>query len=121
MHTTPKFEEINCKLSGSPIRDFNIEFEDTANNYYTKDEAVYKIPVKGPDGHGYYFIKAQPRGEGGKWVGVKLELELEETKHLEKEKFQNKRLVVFDCDKNGFMDIKMPNRNPISMNIRTEG
>ena len=54
-------------------------------------------------------------------MGVKLELELEETKHLEKEKFQNKRLVVFDCDKNGFMDIKMPNRNPISMNIRTEG
>ena len=53
-------------------------------------------------------------------MGVKLELELEATKHLEKEKFQNKRLVVFDCDKNGFMDIKMPNRNPISMNIRTE-
>ena len=44
---------------------------------------MYKIPVKGPDGHGYYFIKAQPKGEGGKWVGVKLELELEETKHLE--------------------------------------
>ena len=68
---------IQCTFSGSPIRDFNIEFEDTANNYYTEKEAVYKIPVKGPDGHGYYFIKAQPRGEGGKWVGVKLELELE--------------------------------------------
>lgn len=97
---------IKCKLSGSPIRDFNIEFEDTANNYYNKDEAVYKIPVKGPNGHGYYFIKAQPRGEDGKWVGVKLELELEETKQLEKEKFQNKRLVVFDCDKSGFMHIR---------------
>ena len=39
-------------------------------------------------------------------MGVKLELELEETKQLEKEKFQNKRLVVFDCDKSGFMQIR---------------
>ena len=56
---------------------------------------MYKIPVKGPDGHGNYFIKAQPRGEGGKWVGVKLELELQETKHLEKEEFKNKRCILY--------------------------
>ena len=93
-------------LLGTPIKDFNIHFHDTENNHYTDDEAVYKIPVKGPDGHGWFYIRAEPRGEGGKWVGVRLDLQLEETKHLEKENFQDKRLVIFDCNKNGPMILK---------------
>jgi len=92
-------------LLGTPIKDFNISFSDTENNHYTDQEAVYKIPVKGPNGHGWYFIRAEPRGEDGAWVGVKLELEIDETKMLEEEKYRDKRLVIFDCDRNGKMVI----------------
>ena len=92
-------------ISGSPIKDHNIQFEDTINNYYDDHKAVYKIPVRGPDGHGYYFIRAEPRGEGGEWVGVRMELELENTKHLSEEKFKDKRLVIFDSDRNCVMNL----------------
>ena len=98
---------VNYKIiiAGSPIKDHNIQFEDTASNFYNDQQAVYKIPVKGPDGHGYFFIKAEPRGDGGEWVGVRLELELENTKHMSEEKFKDKRLVIFDSDRNGVMNI----------------
>ena len=88
-------------MIGTPIRDFDIKFNDTENNYKTESEAVNLIPVKGPKGHGYYFIRAEPRGEGGRWVGVRMELEIEMTSMLEEEKYKDKRLVVFDCDRNG--------------------
>ena len=47
----------------------------------------------------------QQKGEDGAWVGVKLELEIDETKMLEEEKYRDKRLVIFDCDRNGKMVI----------------
>ena len=95
------FYSIYSLMIGTPIRDFDIKFNDTENNYKTESEAVNLIPVKGPKGHGYYFIRAEPRGEGGRWVGVRMELEIEKTSMLEEEKYKDKRLVVFDCDRNG--------------------
>ena len=65
---------------------------------------MYKIPVKGPDGHGYFFIRAEPR-DGVGWVGVRLELEIEDTKHLSQDQFKDKRLVIFDCERHGAMTI----------------
>ena len=94
-----------CYLLGTPIRDFNIHFHDTENNYSDEKEAIFKIPVKGPDGHGWYFIRAEPKGENGVWVGIKCELELDDTSKLEKEKYEGKRLKVFDSDRDGFMSI----------------
>ena len=92
--------------TGTPIRDFNIHFHDTENNYKSEEAALNKIPVKGPHGHGWYFIRAEPRGEDGKWVGVRLELEIEKTSMLEEEKYRDKRLVVFDCERHGTMILK---------------
>ena len=92
--------------AGTPIKDFNIHFHDTENNYKTEESALNKIPVKGPHGHGWYFIRAEPRGEDGKWVGVRLELEVEKTTKLEEEKYKDKRLVVFDCERHGTMVLK---------------
>ena len=92
--------------TGTPIRDFNIHFHDTENNYKSEEAALNKIPVKGPHGHGWYFIRAEPRGEDGRWVGVRLELEIEKTSMLEEEKYKDKRLVVFDCDRHGTMILK---------------
>ena len=94
-----------CYLLGTPIKDFNIHFHDTENNYSNENEAIFKIPVKGPNGHGWYFIRAEPKGERGVWVGIKCELELDATNKLEKEKYEGKRLKVFDSDKEGFMTI----------------
>jgi len=93
-----------CYLLGEPIKDFNIRFDDTENNHTNDEESVFKIPVKGPVGHGWYYIRAEPR-DNGNWVGVKCELEVEKTEVLEEEKYQNKRLVVFNCDKQGHMSI----------------
>ena len=92
--------------TGTPIRDFNIHFHDTENNYKSEEAALNKIPVKGPHGHGWYFIRAEPRGEDGRWVGVRLELEIEKTSMLEEEKYKDKRLVVFDCERHGTMILK---------------
>ena len=88
---------------GTPIKDFSIQFHDTIHNFYTENEAQYRIPVKGPSGNGWYVIRAEPRGENGKWVGVKLELEIDETSMLEEDKYKDKRLVIFDCNRNGNM------------------
>merc|ERR1712226_75041 len=87
-----------CYVLGEPIKNFNIHFHDIENNHTDDNEAVFKIPVKGPLGHGWYCIRAEPRGEKGTWVGVRCELEIEKTKMLEEEQYMNKRLVVFDCD-----------------------
>ena len=97
---------LSCPPAGTPIRDFNIHFHDTENNFKTDEAALNKIPVKGPHGHGWYFIRAEPRGEDGKWVGVRLELEVEKTSMLEEEKYKDKRLVVFDCERHGTMVLK---------------
>ena len=95
-----------CNFEGTPMKDFNIHFHDTENNHKTEEEAIFKIPVKGPKGHGWYFLRAEPRGEDGRWVGVRLELEIENTEMLEEEKYKDKRLVVFDCERNGKMLLK---------------
>ena len=94
-----------CYLLGEPIKDFNIHFHDTESNHTTEEESIFKIPVKGPDGHGWYFIRAEPKGDYGKWVGIRCELEIENTEHLEKEKYVGKRLKVFDSERDGFMEI----------------
>lgn len=94
----------NIYLSGTPIKDHNIQFHDTENNVYDDEKAISKIPVKGPNGHGWYYIRAEPKGEGGTWVGVRLELDILETDKLEEEKYKDKRLVIFDSKKNnGYM------------------
>lgn len=95
-----------CHLLGTPIKNFNIHFHDLENNHTDDEEAIFKIPVKGPVGHGWYYIRAEPKGKGGLWVGVKCELEIENTEMLEKEKYQDKRLKVFDSDRDGFMNIE---------------
>ena len=99
-----------CYLLGEPIKDFNIHFHDEENNHTNDEEAIFKIPVKGPKGHGWYFIRAEPRGAKGSWVGVRCELEIEKTQMLEEEKYLDKRLVIFDCDKHGLMKIESDNR-----------
>lgn len=91
-------------ILGTPIKDHNIQFHDTENNVYDDEKAINKIPVKGPNGHGWYYIRAEPKGEGGTWVGVRLELDILETDKLEEEKYKDKRLVIFDSKKNnGYM------------------
>ena len=105
-------------LLGTPVKDFNLNLGDREHNHTTDVESVFKIPVKvtldtamsgqehvagrpnsvqGSKGHGYYFIRAEP-GPGGKWEGVRCELQLDATTELEEEQFKDKRcLKIKEC------------------------
>lgn len=105
-------------LLGTPVKDFNLNLGDREHNHTTDVESVFKIPVKvtldtamsgqervvgrtnsvqGSKGHGYYFIRAEP-GQGGKWEGVRCELQLDATTELEEEQFKDKRcLKIKEC------------------------
>jgi len=98
--TLLKQHKAAVHLLGKPVKDFNLNLGDKEHNHTTNVESVFKIPVKGSKGHGYYFIRAEP-GPEGKWEGVRCELQLDATTELEEEQFRDKRLVVFDKKRHG--------------------
>ena len=61
--------------------------------------------MKGPQGAAWYYIRAEPVGDSGQWVGTRLELELTETTRLTEDQYRDKRLVVLDGQKSGYLKI----------------
>jgi len=90
-------------LLGSPIRTFSVDLSDQVNNWRDENQCRFKIPVKGPNGHGYYFLSAAKSKEiaDSKWEGVRFELEIEETSELSEDQFRGKRLIIYDKTRHG--------------------
>lgn len=79
---------------------------DSTNNYATKQEARFKVPIHGQNGKGHLFIHAANRddNEAGELSLQKCEIEVLETVLDVPDEFKNRNLLVYDFKKNGPVD-----------------
>ena len=87
-------------LLGLPIRNYMIDYKDTANTFASEEEARVMLPVAGVSGEGQYHLLARPDDQG-RWGAVRCELELTRCEVLGQEKWRDRRLVVFDKERHG--------------------
>eukprot|EP00088_Acartia_fossae_P050140 TRINITY_DN5595_c0_g1_i8.p1 TRINITY_DN5595_c0_g1~~TRINITY_DN5595_c0_g1_i8.p1 ORF type:complete len:134 (+),score=17.10 TRINITY_DN5595_c0_g1_i8:79-480(+) len=95
-----KFHPGARHLLGKPITDHKIDLSDENSIIRKANKATYKIPVKGPEGHGFYHLQVFV-ADDKTWRVVKSQLEIRETSKLEKEEYEGKMLMVFNEEKNG--------------------
>ncbi|CAH1981345.1 unnamed protein product [Acanthoscelides obtectus] len=73
-------------LLGEPIKDLNIDVDDTKKNYCTGNSAKFEVPVKGSKQKGRVYFWADKNEKENKWIVKRIELELNDDK--------SKRLLV---------------------------
>lgn len=88
-------------ILGTPIEDKRYDIFNRKSDLIKNLDCKFKMHVSGPEGAGYYYFYGERPDQRSPWKLTQCELEVRETTKLEKEEYEEKRLIIYSLARDG--------------------